>query len=319
MRRILLIFSIPLLVVSLLLSIGPSQAQEATATPVILPTATATPIPRPSPRNSVTQDGVTLELFFTSIAQGQVGVVRLSGAGVVGGRANFADKLTEFFPIESEGFYGLLSVDLDQTPGAYNLEVFADYDAETHVTLNVEVQVDQGQFIRQDVNVTDDRAYLVDPQVERNEFARLESLASQFTLTRYWSGNAFQYPIPSVTTSPFGAFRVFNGTVSTRHTGWDLRASVGTPVMASASGVVAFAGLMDIRGNYVFIDHGYGVFSGYAHFSQIHVTRGQQVVAGQIIGMSGDTGRSNGAHLHWEMMVNGEWVDTVQFLQTWLP
>jgi murein DD-endopeptidase MepM/ murein hydrolase activator NlpD len=319
-RRFLLIFTIPLSIVSLLLSFVPSQAQEATPTPIVTPTIVPTLIPRPVPSSTITQDGATLELLFTGIVQGQVGVVHLSGAGVTGARANFADKLTEFFPVEGDGFYGLISVDLDQTPSTnYPLEVYADYGADTHVTLTAEVPVLQGAFIRQDVTVGADLAYLLDPQVERNEFARLESLYDNFTLTRYWSGGAFQYPIPSVTTAPFGAFRVFNDTLTTRHTGWDLRAAVGTPVMAMASGVVAFAGLMDVRGNYVFIDHGYGVYSGYAHLSQIHVTRGQEIVEGQIIGVSGNTGRSSGAHFHWEMVVNGNWIDTVQFLQTWLP
>jgi murein DD-endopeptidase MepM/ murein hydrolase activator NlpD len=86
-----------------------------------------------------------------------------------------------------------------------------------------------------------------------------------------------------------------------------------------AAGRVAFAGQMDIRGNYVIIDHGYGVYSGFAHMSQIHVTRGQQVTRGQVIGMTGNTGRSNGAHAHWEMTVNGEWIDPVDFLLTWIP
>ena len=67
------------------------------------------------------------------------------------------------------------------------------------------------------------------------------------------------------------------------------------------------------------IDHGYGVYSGYAHFSQIHVTRGQTITAGQVLGMSGNTGRSSGAHLHWEMVVNGEWVDSLAFIEMWMP
>jgi murein DD-endopeptidase MepM/ murein hydrolase activator NlpD len=267
----------------------------------------------------VTQDGVTLEILFANATQGQVSLLRLTGTNVMGARAHFLDKLVECFLVEGDGFFCLLSVNMDQTPGTYPLEVYADVDAETHITLAAEIQVAQGQFIRQEVTVNADRAYLVDTQIERNEFARLESLYNNFTLTRYWQGDTMQYPIQSVTTSPFGSFRVFNETLTTRHTGWDMRAPVGTPVMTMAPGVVVFAGLMDIRGNYVFIDHGYGVYSGYAHFSQVHVTRGQEVAAGQIIGVSGDSGRSNGPHLHWEMAVNGEWVDSVQWMSMWLP
>ncbi|NJL57504.1 M23 family metallopeptidase [bacterium] len=89
--------------------------------------------------------------------------------------------------------------------------------------------------------------------------------------------------------------------------------------MATASGVVAFAGLLDIRGNHVIIDHGLGLASGYSHLSQIHVTRGQSVRAGQIIGVSGNTGRSGGAHLHWEITIAGEWLDAAEFYALWLP
>ena len=89
--------------------------------------------------------------------------------------------------------------------------------------------------------------------------------------------------------------------------------------MASGGGTVAFAGRLEIRGNIVVIDHGYGIFSTYCHLSQIHVTRGQTIDKGQIIGVTGDTGRSSGPHFHWEVAVNGDFVDSTQFIQTWLP
>jgi murein DD-endopeptidase MepM/ murein hydrolase activator NlpD len=120
-------------------------------------------------------------------------------------------------------------------------------------------------------------------------------------------------------TSPFGAVRVFNNNFNTLHTGWDYQVGVGQPVMATASGVVAFAGPLDIRGNYVLIDHGYGVYSGYAHHSVIYVTQGQPVSAGQIIGQVGTTGRSSSPHAHFEMAVNGYWIDSVDFMKLPLP
>jgi murein DD-endopeptidase MepM/ murein hydrolase activator NlpD len=89
--------------------------------------------------------------------------------------------------------------------------------------------------------------------------------------------------------------------------------------MASAAGRVAFAGRLDIRGNHVIIDHGFGVFTGYSHMSQVNVTRGQLVTRGQILGLSGNSGRSSGPHLHWEVTVNGDWVDSVDFINMWLP
>src|SRR5690606_323043 len=150
------------------------------------------------------------------------------------------------------------------------------------------------------------------PDTERAELARLESIFATTTTERYWDETGFQMPILSRLTSPFGAFRTFNNTLNTRHTGWDIRSTLGTPILASAAGKVVYAGMMDIRGNYVVIDHGYGVYSGYAHMSQVHVTRGQTVAKGQVIGVVGNTGRTSGPHFHWEIAVNGEWVDAVR-------
>ena len=76
---------------------------------------------------------------------------------------------------------------------------------------------------------------------------------------------------------------------------------------------------MDIRGNIVVINHGMGVFSTYNHFSQVHVTRGQTIAAGQVLGVVGNTGRTSGPHFHWEIAVNGNFVDAIQFMQMWKP
>jgi murein DD-endopeptidase MepM/ murein hydrolase activator NlpD len=69
----------------------------------------------------------------------------------------------------------------------------------------------------------------------------------------------------------------------------------------------------------VLINHGHGIFSGYAHLSVIYVTQGQTLKAGQIIGQVGTTGRSSSPHAHFEMLVNGLWVDSAEFLRLWLP
>ncbi len=284
------------------------------------PEITTTPVPRPAPTQVLTsEEGFTLELFFDSIPQGGIGLLHVTGAGLTDARARFYNKVTEFFPIDGDGFYGLISTGMERSPRMYELSVFVSFEDGSGGSLTTQVEVVSGQFIRQDFAISPDRAYLIDPQVERDEFARLESIYAAFTPEHLWDEHPFALPVDGELTSPFGAFRTLNETVQTRHTGWDQRAVMGTPVMAAASGRIAFAGVMDIRGNYVLIDHGYGIYSGYAHLSQIHVTRGQSVASGQIIGVSGDTGRGNGPHMHWEMVANGEWIDGLQFVDMWLP
>jgi murein DD-endopeptidase MepM/ murein hydrolase activator NlpD len=262
---------------------------------------------------------MTVELYFAELGQGQTGLVHVTGAGLSGARARFLNQLTDCFPAD-DGFYCLVSTSMEQSTRTYDLDIFGWFDDETRTTAHTQIDVVLGQFIRQEVTIPPERAYLIDPEIERAELARMESVFGTFTEDQYWDDTGFALPIAgSELTSPFGAFRTFNESVQTRHTGWDLRTTLGQPVMAIAAGEVAFTGLLDIRGNNVTIDHGYGIFSTYSHLSQVHVTRGQTITKGQIIGTSGNTGRSSGPHFHWEVAVNGVYVDSVQFIQMWLP
>jgi hypothetical protein len=292
----------------------------ATPIPPLTPTPTLTPIPRPFPSSTVTAERATVELFFDAINQGGTGLLHVTGAGLAGCSVRFIVQVVNCFPVSDDGYYALISVNMEQNPRQYPLDVFTWYDDTQRQTINTRVEVTGANFIKQNVDLAPDKTFLIDPEIERTEFARLESIFSEVTPEMLWTGQGFQLPIlGSELTSPFGAFRTFNVSFQTRHTGWDIKATLGQPVMASGAGKVAFAGLMDIRGNLVVIDHGYGVYSTYAHFSQIHVTRGQTVREGQIIGVVGSTGRTSGAHFHWEFVVNGQFVDSVQFINMWLP
>lgn len=307
----------------------PADPVEEATEPVTPPTVSPTEVPltpatqRPEPSQIVTVGGVTMELLFDRVPQGRAALIHVHGDEVSGARLRFLDNLTEFFKVENgdenDGYYGLLIADMDQNPRTYDFTVFAWLEDGSRISLPGQVEVVLGGFIRQDIDIPAERAYLTDVEIERGELARLDSVFDEFTPERLWDENGFELPIVSTFTSPFGAFRIINQSVPTRHTGWDLRAATGTPVRTMAAGRVAYAGLMDIRGNHVVIDHGYGIYSGYSHLSQIHVTRGQTISSGQIIGVSGNTGRSSGPHLHWELSVNGQWIDIIDFMQMWLP
>lgn len=98
------------------------------------------------------------------------------------------------------------------------------------------------------------------------------------------------------------------------HAGIDFRATVGTRIRSAAPGTVTNAGLTGGYGNMVEIDHGNGVSSRYAHLSTVLVKVGDQVTEGEVIAKSGNTGRSTGPHLHYEIRLNGEAVDPIRFL-----
>lgn len=127
-----------------------------------------------------------------------------------------------------------------------------------------------------------------------------------------FDGGSLQWPLPVAgsITSPFG-YRTdpITGEVS-YHTGTDIAAPNGTPILAAADGTVVIANGVDRWGGsygyYVKLDHGGGLQTLYAHCSSICVTTGQQVQAGKVIGYVGSTGRSTGNHLHLEIIENGQ-------------
>jgi murein DD-endopeptidase MepM/ murein hydrolase activator NlpD len=122
------------------------------------------------------------------------------------------------------------------------------------------------------------------------------------------SSSGFIWPVSGPVVSPFGM------RWGRMHTGIDIAVGYGTPIHAAAAGRVIYAGWMDGYGNLVFVDHGNGISTGYAHQSSIAVSNGQTVSQGQLIGYVGCTGHCFGPHLHFEVRVNGSPVDPLGYL-----
>ena len=266
--------------------------------------------PLPTPALEVTQSGVSLRVFSDTLRQGRAGLIAVTATSAPQG--TFLDQALTFFQVDGDAsWYALIAAPMSQLPRSYPLEIQADGKA-----LSASVQVTSGGFIQQSVIIVSDMGGLFDRTVEDAELARITTAASVITPIVYWLGRGFGHPIEATLTSPFGALRTFNGLYETIHTGWDYNAPIGRPLVASAPGRVAFAGYEAIRGNYVLIDHGYGIFSGYAHLSVVYVTQGQLVDRGQVVGLVGSTGRSSSAHAHFEMLVNGQWIDSTDFINS---
>lgn len=120
---------------------------------------------------------------------------------------------------------------------------------------------------------------------------------------------SFSWPVSGTITSPFGwRSNPFGGSPEF-HPGLDIAAPMGTTVTAAAAGTVMLAQWYGGYGNYILIDHGGGLSTGYGHLSAIYVSVGQHVQRGQAIGAVGSTGQSTGPHLHFEIRVNGKPVD----------
>ncbi len=125
-----------------------------------------------------------------------------------------------------------------------------------------------------------------------------------------------RFPIPGArVSSGFGNRRDPFTNRLARHTGLDMPAPVGTPILASAGGTVRFAGFQRAYGNEVEIDHGNGLVTRYAHASKLLVRKGQVVLPEQPIARVGSTGRSTGPHLHFEILQDGTLVQPLRYLE----
>ncbi|MGB9663173.1 MAG: M23 family metallopeptidase, partial [Moorellaceae bacterium] len=99
------------------------------------------------------------------------------------------------------------------------------------------------------------------------------------------------------------------------HSGMDISASYGTPVAAAESGVVIGAGYEGGYGRLITIDHGGGLVTRYAHLSAYNVRVGQTVARGEVIGYVGTSGRTTGPHLHFEVLIGGEFRNPYNYLR----
>jgi hypothetical protein len=256
---------------------------------------------------------VTVSYDFQWIRQGRVGIVRVTGPDVAEVRAVFQGRVYHFYP-EDNGFTGLISADMNSDIEPYTMQVWVKHDDGSTERVDKDIDVESGEFGSWKGNLSASLIPLLEPDVETAEMDRLFNIMDRFTPERYWEQSGFISDSIAEEIGWFGTWRLFNDTYWKRHTGIDVRVPVGTPVTAIADGRVMLAEDMAIRGGYILIDHGWGIYSGYAHLSQKLVVPGQWVRQGDVIALSGNNGRAAGAHLHWEIAVGGVFVDPDDFV-----
>ncbi len=263
--------------------------------------ASRTPIPAPELLLSATeiyQSGATLASVTGEISSGTV---------IFLGRT---------FPLTkgSQSMYAFVPTDTDDAPGPHAIRVDFVQSNGTKGTLNDTITVLKTAWAVDSLTFTENQTEtLLDPKVIAAELTTLKAVYTKITAEKLWTGG-WQIPVDGSITARYGEQRSINGSApSGHHGGTDIGVTVGTPVHATNRGRVVLARLMQVRGNLVILDHGGGLFSAYAHMSAINVADGQMVEAGEVIGSSGNTGLSTGAHLHWEMSSNGVLLDALRF------
>lgn len=125
----------------------------------------------------------------------------------------------------------------------------------------------------------------------------------------------FTLPVDGRLSGYFGRRRIFNGQPRRPHSGMDIAAPEGTPILAPSAGRVIETGDYFFNGKTVFIDHGQGLISMVCHLSEIGVEINQPLKKGEVLGKVGQTGRVTGPHLHWTISLNQQRVDPILFLE----
>lgn len=216
-----------------------------------------------------------------------------------------------------EGWQAIVGIPLSATPGEHQLLVnWGNGGPSARHYFNVVSK----EYPTQHITIENRR--MVNPNAQD-----LERIARERALKREakaaWSPQdpqlAFLQPVEGQISGSFGRRRVFNGQPRSPHSGMDIAAPLGTPVTAPAAGRVVEVGDFFFSGNVVYVEHGQGLVTLYAHLDRVDVEKAQRIEAGQTIGTVGATGRVTGPHLHWSVGLNNTWIDPALFLPAPTP
>ncbi|MGQ9615663.1 MAG: peptidoglycan DD-metalloendopeptidase family protein [Spirochaetota bacterium] len=217
-------------------------------------------------------------------------------------------------------FRALTGIDAEFPPGRYLFDICAIREDSGFIRVIYPFYLKKESFAKSSVSLTEEVGGLLQPSEEKRlEMDVLKKILSSSSPQAFWDG-IFSYPLENpVIVSEYGRKRnyyVHEKLVRIRHhRGTDFQASRGTPVFSPNSGVVVFSGMRITTGNTVVIDHGQGVFSLFFHLDSLNVEQGSRVSMGEKIGEAGSTGICTGAHLHWSILVDGVYVDPVEWVK----
>lgn len=267
--------------------------------------------------------GEILEVSLNRVpwVQGKTAEIQLWGSNALSMSGTFLGHDFPFFQQDDGKWVALQGIHALTDIGLYPLSINLEREDGSTWSFSQKVQVASGNYPYDPELIVDPAT--IDPQVTDPENKQWTALAAPITNDKLWDG-LFSIPVESVfsdcLTSRYGNRRSYNNSGYLYfHTGLDFCGAVGNSIFAPASGEVVFAGPLTVRGNATMINHGWGVYTAYMHQSEILVSVGDYVEAGQQIGKVGGTGRVNGPHLHLEVWVGGVQVDPEDWLQEIYP
>ena len=269
------------------------------------------------------------EVQTLPLGQGKVASIRLVLASSsqqknpLSIEGSFVEHALHFFLSDTEEneWLSLQGIKNQMEPGFYPLFLSFAYPNGETIAFSQNIYIQDSNYLFEKLQVTD--ISMLDPvntQPEEDEIKKFTAIISEAKL---WEGKFVSPVAPEYTEcwpSTFGRRRSYNGSGFTYvHSGLDFCGQNGHKIFAPAKGKVVYSGNFYVRGNTTIIDHGWGVFTLYAHQSEINTAVGETVEVGQIIGLVGNTGRVTGPHLHWEVWTGGVQVDPYDWLLNEYP
>ena len=217
-------------------------------------------------------------------------------------------------------WYALAGADLETPPGTYDLTVTAVMVGRRVIHALKKVDISAANFRSGAVDVPEN--FVQPDAASKKQIAADEVLKnrafSHLIAAPQWSGD-FVTPVKAKPTDSFGMTRVFNEELTSTHRGTDFPIDEGAPVVVSNSGTVVLAKELFYEGNCVIVDHGQRFFTIYMHLSKLEVKAGNKLGKGDRLGLSGQTGRVTGPHLHMGVRWNGAYLDPTKLLGLTLP
>jgi len=252
-----------------------------------------------------------LTLPRASAVPGGVVMIDIEGESSEAPFVSFEGDAVMVLPRE-RGWVALVGIPLSRTPGPAAIQIRRGAS-----TLTRGFTIEGKQYRTQALKVAPKHVDLSPADAARveREQPHLRAMYGTFT-AQIPESLRFISPVKGPRSSSFGLRRVFNNQPRNPHSGMDIAAPVGTPVVAPAAGTVIDTGDYFFNGGTVIIDHGRGLVTMYCHLSRIDAKTGQKVVAGDKLGEVGATGRVTGPHLHWGVALNRAFVDPALFLES---
>ena len=249
----------------------------------------------------------------SSIGQGEVGLVTVKAKTFEPDVTWIEKKVTLAFSNRNNLWTGFFGADLTTPPGRYRLKVSRSEGVNPdYITVTV-LSKDHG--IRR---ITVPRE-MVELDSETLARVRKEIKVVKEAFTRpaanplWWE--SWRRPVPGTVISPFGCRNIVNGMERSPHSGVDLRAPAGTPIKVTNRGIVVLTANHYFSGKSIIIDHGGGIHSMYFHLSRISVETGEVVEKGDLIGLTGSSGRVTGPHLHFGIRLDGRRINPLKLIE----